>query len=313
MLTRARMAGKANRYKDIRELKSMNSPQEHTYSYEGLTQYAHLAQRKEYLGELTKKRVKDKLAKKGLQSFKAEVMQRTKDIITGEESVQEEERKEDTLWQGRMADYSRKYDRVYAKELNWYQQDEATPLHSAYKTAFLFQTTLQDQEVRTLIQELTDIRLKAEKNISKAELDRSVLLEGHDQLLERVRSKVEDINIRHLPQLVFELGHLAQFKGEQAAVWQAAEDRLFKYLHTFDLDQLALIKMGLISVHPKRGNAYLHKAIDDLVEDSLALNTPTLDSLLPLYHSYRTNIKETHDTLFRSLILKAKPEVEKRV
>ncbi len=38
-------------------------------------------------------------------------------------------------------------------------------------------------------------------------------------------------------------------------------------------------------------------------------HTPGLDSLLPLYHSYRTNIKETHDTLFRNLVIKAKPEV----
>ncbi len=146
------------------------------------------------------------MAKKGLQSFKAEVMQRTKDIITGEESVAQEESTEDTLWQGRMGDYTRKYDRIYAKELNWFQQDEGTPLHSAYKTSFMFQTKLQDQEVRSLMDQLTEVRLRAEKSVSKAELDRATLLEGHEELLASVLQKVEEINIRHLPQLVFELG-----------------------------------------------------------------------------------------------------------
>ena len=64
--------------KKVKELKSMNSPQEFEYSYEGLTDHVHLTTRTEFQGDRSKKRVKDKLAKLGLQSFKSEMMNRTK-------------------------------------------------------------------------------------------------------------------------------------------------------------------------------------------------------------------------------------------
>lgn len=69
--------------KKIKELKSMNSEQEYQYSFEGISSYEHLTTREEYLGDRSKKRVKEKLAKMGLQSFKSEMMDRTKQMITG--------------------------------------------------------------------------------------------------------------------------------------------------------------------------------------------------------------------------------------
>jgi hypothetical protein len=59
--------------------------------------------------------------------------------------------------------------------------------------------------------------------------------------------------------------------------------------------------MGLTSVHPKRGNSYLHKAIDDLVMEGIedVKYKLKIDRLLPLYFSYRTNIKEKRENSFR--------------
>lgn len=73
--------------------------------------------------------------------------------------------------------------------------------------------------------------------------------------------------------------------------------------------------MGLTSLHPKRGNEFLHKAIDDLVNDSLALlpNGPPLDTILHLYYAFRSDIRQRHDALFRKLLIGAKDEVSRRV
>ena len=160
-----------------------------------------------------------------------------------------------------------------------------------------------------MIDELVGIRKEYERKVSLIEYDRTEVFREQQKLVEDLKEEVKKINVEYLSQLVFEIGSVAQMKTNVGNIYQDIEERVFKHLHTFSIEQLSLVKCGLTSVSPKYGSPHLHKAIDDLVAEHIQNHKLTLDQILHLYHAYRTHINKTFDSLFRNQLISAHNQV----
>ena len=146
------------------------------------------------------------------------------------------------------------------------------------------------------------------KNIEFNRIDVFVNVESEiDHLLLELSSVVRSINVQYLPILTKQIGYDIQLKSNIHEIYSTLNERLFEYMHTYDLKQLGMVKMGMSGVYPNMSNQYNQKAVLDLVDEILTSHTDIpLDHILFTQFAFRNNVNYKLHGLIQNVLVNPK-------